>query len=77
IVTTTIRDYVLSEVSKLVHYIGIAVMAFLHGYMEFTQPLLIQPLMGLKGLYDTQPVLIHILGQKAEVALKGTVEGWW
>ncbi|THU97539.1 inorganic phosphate transport PHO88 [Dendrothele bispora CBS 962.96] len=72
LVTTTVRDYDLSEVSKLLRsvYIGIAMMAFLHGYMNFTQPLFIQSLMGLKGLYDAKPVTIHVLGQKAEGDLK-------
>ncbi|KAF5311542.1 hypothetical protein D9758_018768 [Tetrapyrgos nigripes] len=89
LITQTVRDYDLTEVSKLVclslptirsdyleanlsplsqHqlrsvYIGIAMMAFLHGYMKFTQPLFIQSLMGLKGLYDAKPVSIHILGK--------------
>lgn len=40
-------------------------MAFLHGYMKFTQPLFIQSLMGLKGVYDAQLVAIHIFGKKA------------
>ena len=42
---------------------GIAMMAFLHGYMKFTQPLFVQSLMGLKGLYDAKPVAIHIFGK--------------
>ncbi|KAK7435618.1 phosphate transporter (Pho88) [Stygiomarasmius scandens] len=72
LVTTTVRDYDLSEVSKLLRsvYIGIAMMCFLHGYMKFTQPLFIQSLMGLKGLYDAKPIMIHVLGRKAEGDLK-------
>jgi hypothetical protein len=36
LVTTTIRDYDLSETSKLLRgaYMGIAMMAFLHGYLK-------------------------------------------
>ena len=49
---------------------GIAMMAFLHLYMKFTQPLFIQALMGIKGLYDAKPVHIHILGKPAEGDLK-------
>ena len=41
-------------------------MAFLHLYMKFTQPLFIQGLMGLKALYDAKLVQIHILGRPAE-----------
>jgi len=72
LVTTTVRDYDLAETTKLVRgaYMGIAMMGFLHIYMKFTQPLFIQALMGLKGLYDAKPVHIHILGKPAEGDLK-------
>ncbi|THU97544.1 hypothetical protein K435DRAFT_857490 [Dendrothele bispora CBS 962.96] len=52
LVTTTVRDYDLSKVSKLLYsdHIGITMIAFLPGYMTFTQPLFTQPLMGLKSL---------------------------
>ncbi|KAJ6469756.1 inorganic phosphate transporter [Mycena polygramma] len=72
LVTTTVRDYDLSEVSKLLRsvYMGVAMMAFLHGYMKFTQPLFVQGIMGLKGVYEAIPVKVHLLGQKAEGDLK-------
>jgi len=72
LVTTTVRDYDLSETSKLLRsaYFGIAMMAFFHIYMKYTQPLFIQALMGLKNLYDAKPVAIHILGKPAEGDLK-------
>ncbi|KAJ7695033.1 inorganic phosphate transporter [Mycena rosella] len=72
LVTTTVRDYDLSETSKLLRsvYMGIAMMGFLHGYMKFTQPLFVQGIMGLKGLYEAVPVKVHLLGQKAEGDLK-------
>ncbi|KAL0575719.1 phosphate transporter (Pho88) [Marasmius crinis-equi] len=72
LVTTTVRDYDLGEVSKLLRsaYISIAMMGFLHGYMKFTQPLFVQSLMGLKGLWDAKPVAIHLLGKPAEGDLK-------
>ncbi|KAF9021644.1 inorganic phosphate transporter [Hymenopellis radicata] len=77
LVTTTVRDYDLAETSKLVRAMStspllaslrlhwVAMMAFLHGYMKFTQPLFIQSLMGLKGVYDAQLVGIHVFGKKA------------
>lgn len=84
LVTTTVRDYDLSETSKLVRssshlstptslnvlqlrsaYMGIAMMAVMHIYFKFTQPLFIQALMGFKNLYDAKPVAIHILGKPA------------
>ncbi|KAK1225552.1 phosphate transporter (Pho88) [Marasmius sp. AFHP31] len=72
LVTTTVRDYDLAEVSKLLRsvYMGVAMMAFLHGYMKYTQPLFVQSLMGLKGIYDAKPVAIHLLGKPAEGDLK-------
>jgi hypothetical protein len=54
---------------------GIAMMGFLHGYMKFTQPLFVQGLMGLKGLFDAVPVKVHILGQKTEGDLKRPWKG--
>ncbi|KAG5642251.1 hypothetical protein DXG03_003352 [Asterophora parasitica] len=72
LVTTTVRDYDLSETSKLLRaaYMGIAMMAFMHLYMKYTQPLFIQALMGLKNLYDAKLVAIHILGKTPEGDLK-------
>lgn len=49
---------------------GIAMMAVMHVYFHFTQPLFIQGLMGIKNLYDAKPVKIYIFGQKAEGDLK-------
>ncbi|TFK32757.1 inorganic phosphate transporter [Crucibulum laeve] len=67
LVTTTVRDYDLAEVSKLLRsaYMGIAMMAFMHGYLKYTQPLFIQSLMGLKGLFDAKPIAVHLLGKPA------------
>ncbi|KAG6369877.1 inorganic phosphate transporter [Boletus reticuloceps] len=72
LVTTTVRDYDLSETSKLLRgaYFGVAMMAFFHIYMKYTQPLFIQALMGLKNLYDAKVVAIHVLGKAAEGDLK-------
>jgi Phosphate transport (Pho88) len=38
-------------------------MTFLHLYMKFTQPLFIQGLMGLKGLYEAKPVALYIFAE--------------
>jgi len=72
LVTTTVRDYDLMETTKSMRgvYMGIAVMTFLHGYLGYTQPLFIQALMGVKGLYDSNMIKIHILGYKATGDLK-------
>ncbi|KIM35970.1 hypothetical protein M413DRAFT_449437 [Hebeloma cylindrosporum] len=67
LVTTTVRDYDLSETSKLLRsaYMGIAMMGVMHFYFHFTQPLFVQSLMGLKNIYDAKPVAIHLLGKPA------------
>ncbi|KAF9474944.1 PHO88-related membrane protein [Pholiota conissans] len=72
LVTTTYRDYDLSETSKLLRsvYMGIAMMGVMHIYFHFTQPLFIQALMGIKNLYDAKPVSIYILGKPATGDLK-------
>jgi len=72
LVTTTVKDYDLGEVSKGVRgvYTGLAMMTFLHLYLKYTQPLFIQAIMALKNLYDSKPIKIHILGQPAEGELK-------
>ncbi|KAI6035732.1 inorganic phosphate transporter [Pisolithus marmoratus] len=72
LVTTTVRDYDLSETSKLLRavYFGIAMMTFFHFYLKYTQPSFVQALMGLKNLYDAKPVAIHIFGKPADGDLK-------
>jgi len=51
-------------------YTGVAMMVFLHGYMQYNPPLFIQGLMGLKSLYEAKEVQLHIFGHKAEGDLK-------
>jgi len=72
LVTTTYRDYDLQQVSVLLRgaYMGIAMMGFMHLYLKYTQPLFMQALMGLKGVYDAKPVAIYVLGKPAEGDLK-------
>ena len=41
-----------------------------HFYMKFTQPLFIQSLMGLKGLYDSKIIQVVLLGKKEERPFK-------
>lgn len=45
-------------------------MTFMHGYMKYTQPLFIQALMGLKNVYDSNEVAIHVLGKSTDGDLK-------
>ena len=89
--TTTVRDYDLSETSKLVRdvpvcpvetytplvsrqikgvYTSLAMMAFLHIYFKYTQPLFVQGIMAFKSLYEAKTVKIHVFGQNADGDLK-------
>ena len=34
----------------------------MHFYIHYMQPLFVQALMGIKNIYDTKPIAIHILG---------------
>ncbi|KAL7412009.1 inorganic phosphate transporter Pho88 [Mrakia frigida] len=72
LVTTTVRDYDLSETAKLSRgvYIGCAIMCFLHLYMKYTQPLFIQSIMTLKGLIESKPAKLHLFGSPAVGDLK-------
>jgi len=72
LVTITVREYDLQETSKAMRSVlmGVGMMAFMHGYLGYTQPLFIQALMGLKGVYDSNEVTIHVIGKKAEGDLK-------
>lgn len=45
-------------------------MVVMHGYFKFTQPLFVQALMGVKGIYDAKPVAIHLFGKPATGDLK-------
>ncbi|KZW02818.1 inorganic phosphate transporter [Exidia glandulosa HHB12029] len=66
VITTTVRDYDLDQVSKLVRstYMAVLMMGFMHLYLKFTQPLFVQALMGLKSLYEAKPVQIHVFGKE-------------
>jgi len=72
VISVTVREYDLQEVSKAIRGVltGVAIMGFMHGYLKYTQPLFIQALMGLKGVYDSNEIAIHLLGRKPEGDLK-------
>ncbi|KAJ9108781.1 hypothetical protein QFC21_000101 [Naganishia friedmannii] len=68
LVTTTVKDYDLAETGKLMRglFIGIAFMGFLHVYMGYTQPLFIQAIMTVKGVFESKPAMLHLFNKKAE-----------
>jgi hypothetical protein len=49
---------------------GMAMMAFMHLYMNYTNPLLIQSIIPLKSAFENNMVKIHIFGKPAAGDLK-------
>lgn len=72
LVTTTIHSYDLGQVKALYksQLMGVAMMAFMHLYMKYTNPLLIQSIIPLKGAFEGNLVKIHLFGQPAAGDLK-------
>lgn len=64
-ITTTVKAYDLEQVGAGLKglYQGVAMMAFLHFYMKYTNPLVLQSIMPLKNLYENKIVQIHLLGR--------------
>jgi hypothetical protein len=54
---------------------GVAMMGFMHFYMGYTQPLFVQSLMGVKNLFDSKEIKLHILGKPAVDDLKRPFAG--
>jgi len=71
-VATTINAYDMSQLKSLVkgQLMGVAMMAFMHIYLKYTNPLLIQSILPLKGAFEGNLVKIHLLGQPAIGDLK-------
>jgi hypothetical protein len=51
-------------------FTSVAMMAFLHLYLKYSQPLFVQAIMAFKSLYEAKTVKIHVLGRNAEGDLK-------
>lgn len=72
LVTTTIHAYDLQQLRNQFkgQLMGIAMMAFMHGYLKYTNPLLIQSIIPLKSAFENNLVKIHIMGFPATGDLK-------
>jgi hypothetical protein len=72
LVTTTIQEYDSTQVAAQYkqQMMGCAMMAFMHLYMKYTNPLLIQSIIPLKGAFESNLVKVHIFGQPAVGDLK-------
>ncbi|KAL1854908.1 hypothetical protein VTK73DRAFT_8639 [Phialemonium thermophilum] len=72
LVTTTVHAYDLAQLKTLMRsqMMGVAMMAFMHLYLKYTNPLLIQSIIPLKGAFEANLTKIHLFGQPAAGDLK-------
>jgi len=72
LVTITVHKYDIDQVKALFKNqgMGILMMAVMHLYFKYTNPLLIQSILPLKSAFEANEVKIHILGKPAIGELK-------
>jgi hypothetical protein len=70
--TTTIKEYDTNQLKALIRaqLMGIGMMGVMHIYFKYTNPLLIQSIIPLKGLFEGNLVKVHLLGKPAAGELK-------
>ncbi|KAF2005374.1 inorganic phosphate transport PHO88 [Amniculicola lignicola CBS 123094] len=66
-VATTVKAYDQGQMRALwkAQLMGVGMMAGMHLYMKYTNPLLIQSIIPLKGAFEGNLVKVHLLGQSA------------
>ncbi|KAI0432664.1 putative phosphate transporter [Xylaria sp. FL1042] len=72
LVTTTVQAYDAQQIkaSFRSQLMGIAMMCFMHLYMKYTNPLVIQSIIPLKSAFEANLVQIHLFGKPASGDLK-------
>ncbi|KAK5997730.1 Phosphate metabolism protein PHO88 [Cladobotryum mycophilum] len=72
LVTTTIQAYDSAQLKQAFRsqLMGVAMMAFMHIYMKYTNPLVIQSIIPVKSALESNLAKIHIFGQPASGDLK-------
>ncbi|KND87716.1 Inorganic phosphate transport protein PHO88 [Tolypocladium ophioglossoides CBS 100239] len=72
LVTTTVHAYDLQQLRTAFRgqLMGVAMMAFMHIYMKYTNPLLIQSIIPVKSALESNLVKIYLYGQPAVGDLK-------
>jgi len=72
LITTTIHSYDLQQLRSMYksQLMGVGMMGVMHLYFQYTNPLLIQSLIPLKGAFEGQLAKIFLLGQPAVGELK-------
>ncbi|KAH6622127.1 inorganic phosphate transporter Pho88 [Boeremia exigua] len=86
-VATTVKAYDLQQLKGLFkgQLMGVGMMGFMHLYMKYTNPLLIQSIIPLKGAFEGNLIKVHLFGQpatgelarpwKAAAGLMGAMQG--
>jgi len=71
-VTTTVHAYDQEQLRSLFksQLMGVGMMGVMHLYFQYTNPLLIQSIIPLKGAFEGNLVKVHLLGQPATGDLK-------
>ncbi|CEN60683.1 inorganic phosphate transporter Pho88 [Aspergillus pseudodeflectus] len=66
-VTTTNSEYDKGQLRQLIksQMMGVGMMGVMHLYMKYTNPLLIQSIIPLKGAFESNLVKIHVFGKPA------------
>ena len=72
LITTTVHSYDMQQLRSMFksQFMGIAMMGVMHIYFKFTNPLLVQSIIPLKGAFEGNLVKIHLFGQPAIGDLK-------
>jgi len=72
LVTTTIQEYDQGQLQAAYkgQLMGIGMMAFMHIYLKYTNPLLIQSIIPLKGAFESNLIKVYIFGKPAVGELK-------
>lgn len=72
LVTTTVHAYDSAQIKQSFRsqLMGVAMMGFMHIYMKYTNPLLIQSIIPVKSAFESNLIKIHVLGHPAVGELK-------
>jgi hypothetical protein len=72
LVTTTVHEYDQTQLKALykAQLMGVGMMAVMHLYFKYTNPLLIQSIIPVKGAFEGNLVKIHLLGSPATGDMK-------
>lgn len=71
-VVTTVKEYDLQQVDTQIKGVfqALAMMGFMHLYMKYTNPLVMQSISGIKGALESNIMQIHLFGTPATGDLK-------